>query len=207
MDDSDKECQQHARQLCKEALQEGAFSAKDLQTLSNSMSPASRDYVREITRGEDRFLSSPLLTSTSMAVSTVSPISASMGVSHGIQSSRTAGMDGLGGESLAEPSVSFSNPSDSIGIPPMFPVEIDEGDLFLPMDSVSSVSPLQSLRFEGDSSLFSVVEPLLTLLRLLEQFESDSILSDLFDEELRDSLKAFHQLVVLFDPVFVPCLL
>ena len=207
MDDRDKECAQHARQLCKEALQEGAFSSKDLQTLSSSMSPASRDYVREITRGEDRFLSSPVLSSTSPPVSTVSPIPGGMGVSRGILGSRTAVMDGMGSESLGEPASSLPNPPNSNGIPPMFPIEIEESDLFLSSASVSSLSPLPSLRFEGDSSLFSVVEPILTLLRLLEQFENDSILSDWFDEELRDVLKAFHQLVLLFDPVFSPLLL
>ena len=190
MDDRDKECVQHARQLCKEALQEGAFSSKDLQTLSSSMSPASRDYVREITRGEDRFLSSPVLSSTSPPGSTVSPIPGGMGVSRGILGSRTAVMDGMGSESLGEPASSLPNPPNSNGIPPMFPIEIEESDLFLSSGSVSSLSPLPSLRFEGDSSLFSVVEPILTLLRLLEQFENDSILSDWFDEELRDVLKS-----------------
>lgn len=207
MDDSDKECAQHARQLCKEALQEGAFSAKDLQTLSSSMSPASRDYVKEITRGEDRFLSSPLISSASPPVSTVSPISGGMGVSRGLRGSRTAGMDEMGSKSMAEPASSLSNPPNSNGIPPVFPLEVDESDLFLPSDSVASLSPLQSIHFDGDPSLFSVVEPILTLLRLLEQFENDSILSDWFDEELRDVLKAFHQLVLLFDAVDSPLFL
>ena len=48
-----------------------------------------------------------------------------------------------------------------------------------------------------------VLEPIQILLKLLQQLQDDSLFSDLFEEELRDGLKAFHQIVTLFDNVCI----
>lgn len=165
MDDSDKECQEHARQLCKEALQEGVFNAQELQSFTTQLSPESRVFLKDILQDYIPFL--PSETPTVL------------------------------------PSEPLPERRESIGIPQVIQIEIDETDLFLPSDVLPSLEPLPSTHFDVDFSLVGVLEPIQILLKLLQQLQDDSLFSDLFEEELRDGLKAFHQIVTLFDNVCI----
>ena len=163
MDDSDKECQEHARQLCKEALQESVFNAQELQSFTTQLSPESRAFLKDITQDYVPFHISETPT--------------------------------------ALPSELLPERRESIGVPQVIQIEIDETDLFLPSDVLPSLEPLPPTHLDVDFNLVGVLEPIQILLKLLQQLQDDSLFSDLFEEELRDGLKAFHQIVTLFDNV------